>query len=325
MVPHTDDYGYTNLDFLIGSSIFLLTFLYVFTFVPNLFTPYQAGAIDLGSVIYRTGAVLVEDPGWYIYEQNGEQKGNPSWETQDTGRLARIGLASEKAAPNVLSMDKIRALAAIDDYELVRDKIGLNSAVRYDYTLSLTMDDTLADKQIELLNKTTIYKNNNVEYMERNVLIDTGKELFLDSGRPTNSGVSMSSILKVSLVNRTSDDAHNVTLRVYNVSGAGAIRSVNWWQEPAGPLVPLIPNTQYYIMKNGIPASPPVVFGPNDVIEIVIRSQAIQAVDMEHLWVIAESNIFPGLEVDYFNDPEYRLKSVCYPGTFRMEVWSDVL
>lgn len=325
MVPHKNDPGYTNLDFLVGSSIFLLTFMYVFTFVPNLFTPYQAGAIDLGSVVYRTGAVLVEDPGWYIYTQNGTQMGNPSWEQQDISRLARIGLADDRTTPNVLSIDKIRAMAAITDYDLVRDKIGLNSTVRYNYTLSLTMNDALTGGQAELLNKTTIYQNNNVEYMERNVLIDTGKELYVDAGYPSGSGVAQSSVLKVSLANMTSDDTHNATLRLFNVTGTHVIRSVNWWQDPEGPLVPLIDNNQYYVRKNGLSASMPVTFNQSDIIEIAVQNSAIQAADVRHIWVIADSNVFPGVEVDYFHDPVYRLKSVCYPGLFRLEVWSDVL
>ena len=323
MVPQADERGYSNLDFLIGSSIFLLTFLYVFTFVPGLFTPYQAGAIDLGSVVYRTGAMLVEDPGWYIYTQNGEQMGNPSWESQPADHLARIGLATDRSAPNVLSVEKINALAQIDDYDLVRDKLGLNSTIVYDYSMGLTMTNTLTGKEITMLSMSPAYQNNNVEYLERNVLIDTGKALYVDCDRPSGAGVSQSSVLKVSLVNITSDDTRNVTLRIYNSSNPGTIRSVNWWQEPEGPLVPLIDNNQYSVRKNGMPAAMPVAFGSGDVIEVIVKNSVIQTADIEHLWLIGDYNIFPGMEIDYFSDPVYKLKSVCYPGLFRLEVWSD--
>jgi hypothetical protein len=73
-----DDSGQMNIDFLFGLAIFLMAFLYVFTFIPGLFVPYQASAIDLSSVAYKTGAILVEDPGWYIYTdlESGEQVGD---------------------------------------------------------------------------------------------------------------------------------------------------------------------------------------------------------------------------------------------------------
>ena len=33
-----------------------MAFLYVFTFIPGLFVPYQASAVDLSPVAYKTGA-----------------------------------------------------------------------------------------------------------------------------------------------------------------------------------------------------------------------------------------------------------------------------
>ena len=38
-----------------------------------------------------------------------------------------------------------------------------------------------------------------------------------------------------------------------------------------------------------------------------------------------DQKIFPGNEVGYWNDPLYQRQSVCYPGTFTLEVWSDDL
>jgi hypothetical protein len=143
-----------------------VAFLYVFTFIPGLFVPYQASAVDLSSISYKTGAVLVEDPGWYIYTMDGNQMSSPAWETQDMTKLARIGLAVDRSQPNVLSLDEIQTLNKLSNsgvvhelgdtpsYDVIRDKIGLAGTLTYSYSLGLVMNNTLANRFDTLLNIT---------------------------------------------------------------------------------------------------------------------------------------------------------------------------
>jgi hypothetical protein len=315
------DDAQTNIDFLFGLAIFLIGFLYVFTFIPGLFIPYQASAIDLSSVAYKTGAVLVEDPGWYIYSaMNGSQMGNPAWETQPLNRLARIGLADDKYTPNVLSREKILGLNGIGNYTIIRDKIGLNGSITYDFGLSLIMNDTLAGRQVQMINITSPLKGDSIEYMERNVLVNMGAELFTDCYDP----ITPSGLLRVNIADMKSSDTRNVTLRVYNASGAGTVERLMWQTDPLDVPVPMVYKSEYIVRKNGVDVPVlPVAFGPGDIVEIVVYNDAIRVLDAKYLWVVSVANVFPGSEINYYEDPKYKLKNVCYPGVFKIEVWPN--
>jgi len=96
-----DDGGNLSIDFLAGFTIFMITFIYVATLIPGLFIGLQSNSIDYDAVAYRTGVVLVEDPGMPF---------NPSWETlpnSSDSQILRFGLALSKETPNVLSPEKI--------------------------------------------------------------------------------------------------------------------------------------------------------------------------------------------------------------------------
>ena len=332
MTLSRDDGAQSNIDFLFGLAVFLMAFLYMITFIPGLFVPYQASAVDLSSVVYKTGAVLVEDPGWYVYEVNGNQMGNPAWETQSLTRLSRIGLAVDKASPNVLSMDKIMALNAIGSrtvipelgnapsYGVIRDKIGLAGTLTYNYSLCLVMNNTLAGRYDTLLNITTWPKGDSVEYMERNVLIDEGRQLFVDG----YGVVDLNALLQVNLADMQADDYENVTFRVFNVSGPGTVERVMWKTNPTDLPVPLVYKTQYLVRKNGVDVpSLPVAFGPGDCVEIIVYNSEIRSQDMKYIWVVSAANVFPNGEINYYDDPEFALRSVCYPGVFKVEVWAN--
>jgi hypothetical protein len=319
MTLSRDDGAQSNIDFLFGLAVFLMAFLYVFTFIPGLFVPYQASAVDLSAVAYKTGAMLVEDPGWYIYTVSGEQMGNPAWETQDISDLARIGLAMDRSTPNVLSLAKIQALDDIDDYKLIRDKIGLNGTLTYNYSLGLVMDNMLAHRRDTLLNITTWPPGDSVEHMDRNVLINLGRQLMVDGFGVTD----VSSALQVRLTEMQVDDFEDVTFRVFNTSGPGTIDQLMWRTESGDPLVPLIPS-QFIVRKNGTEVpSLPVSFGPGDTMEITVYNSEIRLLDMNYIWTTSTGNVFPNGEINYYDDPNIRLHSVCYPGTFKVEVWAN--
>jgi hypothetical protein len=156
--------------------------------------------------------------------------------------------------------------------------------------------------------------------MERNVLIDEGKQLFVDA-----DGVSdTSSVLQVRLTSMQADDNENVTFRVINVSGTTNLERVIWRTTRTDSLVPLAYKSQFIVRKNGVDVtSLPVSFGRNDVLEIVIYNSEIRLLDMNYIWALAGSNVFLNGEIDYYSDPVYRLRSVCYPGVFKVEVWAD--
>lgn len=312
------DDAQTNIDFLFGLAIFLMGFLYVFTFVPGLFVPYQASAVDLSSVAYKTGAVLVEDPGWYIYTVGSNQMGNPSWESANASELARIGLAEDKMLPNVLSIDKITALNNISSYDTVREKIGLNGSITYNFSLSLVMSDTLAHKQIQLINIDQALKGESVESMDREVLVDMGKELYIDGYNPNLPTAAMIT----SVVDMQAYDTHNVTFRIYNTSGD--LQKLLWQDDPLNLPVPMVYKSQFIVRKNGVDVPVlPVAFNSNDVIEIFVYNKPVRDLGVQYLWVVSGSNIFPGGQLNYYSDPVYKLRSSCYPATFKIGVWSD--
>lgn len=55
------DKGQTNIDFLIGMSVFLLSVAFVFGLVPNVFEPFTADSGENSLVADRAAATLVED------------------------------------------------------------------------------------------------------------------------------------------------------------------------------------------------------------------------------------------------------------------------
>ena len=99
------------MDFLVGFTIFILSLIMVANFVPSLLVGLQrTSGIDYDAVAYRTGVVLVEDPGWpagdrtvgTIYPTDKQP-----WEQQPLGSIERLGLALTADTPNILSINKI--------------------------------------------------------------------------------------------------------------------------------------------------------------------------------------------------------------------------
>jgi hypothetical protein len=96
-----DDRGNLSIDFLIGFTIFLLAFIWVASMISGILVGLQGGSIDYEAVAYRTGVILVEDPGW---------PASPPWEFYGDGQkyeISRYGLAISKDTPGILSQDKV--------------------------------------------------------------------------------------------------------------------------------------------------------------------------------------------------------------------------
>ncbi|MEN6442735.1 MAG: hypothetical protein WC391_03990 [Methanoregula sp.] len=112
----TDDAGNLSIDFLAGFAIFMVAFIYVATMIPSLLIGLQSNTIDYDAVAYRTGVILVEDPGMPV---------NPPWETRtdlEKDLVVRFGLSLSKDTPNILSSAKVdrffcsTAFSYPDDY-----------------------------------------------------------------------------------------------------------------------------------------------------------------------------------------------------------------
>ena len=97
-----NDTGVLSIDFLTGFTIFMLAFIWVATMVPGLLIGLNAHTIDYDAVAYRTGVILVEDPG-----TAGSGETLP-WEFQlDKRDVIRFGLAVSRETPNILNGNKV--------------------------------------------------------------------------------------------------------------------------------------------------------------------------------------------------------------------------
>jgi hypothetical protein len=328
------DSGQSSIDFIFGFGVFLVTFIFAISFVAGIFTPFQPGAIDLSSVAYRTSAILVEDPGWYIYNgTNGHLIGDSAWETVPVTTLEsepslRIGLADDKSDPNVLSIDKINAFNNLigADYPLARNSMGLSSSnIIYDIQVNLTVYNPLNQTTSTLIATTCNNSTNGeVENITRNVMVDYGKYFFVDAG-VVDPYSSSSPDLMVNIQNLTTRDNNLYIMFYYNVTSdvPANINSVNAFIGNSS--IPLIIDDPdgYSAMLNGNPIhSSPFTVNKGDVIQIIIYSGAIADNSISSIDIDASKSIFPTSNVNYVNDPVYQMKSICYPGTLKLEVWS---
>jgi PKD repeat protein len=95
----TGDSGNLSIDFLVGFTIFILAFIWVVSMIPGLLINLQGYTIDYDAVAYRTGVILVEDPG---------EPPIPAWEKAPTSNdVVRFGLSLTKDTPNILSEEKV--------------------------------------------------------------------------------------------------------------------------------------------------------------------------------------------------------------------------
>ncbi len=138
----TNDSGVLSIDFLAGFTIFLIAFVWVVSLIPGLLIGLQAHTIDYDAVAYRTGVILVEDPG-EIVAQNIT---NP-WESLPVDRVARLGLAISRDTPNILSEEKVNRFfctTVFNDQQYYRDKAIFGD---YPYHFNISLSDGVAQPQ----------------------------------------------------------------------------------------------------------------------------------------------------------------------------------
>ncbi|MDD1676883.1 MAG: hypothetical protein LUQ40_04005 [Methanomicrobiales archaeon] len=127
-----------SVDFLIGFTIFILGLVWAATMVPGLLVGLdRSTAIDYDAVAYRTGVILVEDPGW------GISPNNTQWEFKAKNDVYRMGLSIYREKPNILSEMKVQRFFNTsfwnypDDY---RDKVFFGD-YPYLFNVSLVTND----------------------------------------------------------------------------------------------------------------------------------------------------------------------------------------
>ena len=142
------------MDFLVGFTIFIFSLIIVANMVPSLLVGLQrTTAIDYDAVAYRTGVILVEDPGEPTVPDNYlvHDPAQYRWDSKTPAYLktlmqgssaVRFGLAVSRESPNILSQRKINVF--FDPAFTVEDfrKSLIYGALNYGFNITLTRLDT---------------------------------------------------------------------------------------------------------------------------------------------------------------------------------------
>jgi hypothetical protein len=139
-----DDGGNLSIDFLAGMTLFMMALIWVATMIPGLLIGLQSRSIDYDAVAYRTGVILVEDPG---------MPANPPWEIKDDlqkDEIERFGLTISKDTPNILKFSKVErffcstSFSYPDDYQ---QRVIFGDRP-YRFNISLTISDGMMNKSV---------------------------------------------------------------------------------------------------------------------------------------------------------------------------------
>jgi hypothetical protein len=268
-----DDDGQMTLDYLAGLVIFLMAILYIVAAIPGIFMPYQNNAVDLSSVVYRTSALLVEDPGYYI--PTGSYLGFTQWEAtqNNTNNLSRIGLASSKYTPGIISLKKINALDVNVSYEESRKRLGLLNTVPYDYSLEITWIDR--DGNVKTMTKPNATETSgpvgaNVESIQRAVYVDEGLGILVNSTESYNntSDALVEKLIFNVMKNQTQG---NISITIPNSTG-GTIFGIALFNET----LPFNPG-EYAVYVNGASRNLPTSINVGDDVYITINGSFISS------------------------------------------------
>ncbi len=317
------DEGIMTLDFLFGFMVFLAAFLYVVMMVPGLFMPYQNNVVDLSSVAYRTSALLVEDPGFY---QAASTNGT-DWENHLTD-LKRVGLASEKSTPGVISKVKLMGLATLN-HTASSNKMGLNNTIPYDYYLTITW---INNSSMPVFDKDIVNgvppTSQNVETIQRSVLVEEGKGVIADGSNigdlyQIDVKVTKNDIKKGNIID-------NVTLTILNAPSGGKIS--------LGPLIDGFATSGYghdrayviYINKTESITGPPIVVNVGSRIDIVMNGTNIvnnylNGPPNATITYITDMQIFDSSKVNPsvpYNETSPLFGSVYDKAILNLQVWS---
>lgn len=143
-----DDSGQLSLDFLIGFTIFLIAFIIVITMASGLLVSLMSRTVDYDAVAYRSGVILVEDPGWALDPVSNEY--TTKWELinpSDREDILRAGLALSKNYPGILTETKINeffdqmAPGDIHQKVLFDSPVYLGGISQYSYRYNINLSE----------------------------------------------------------------------------------------------------------------------------------------------------------------------------------------
>lgn len=139
------DDAVVTFDFMIGFTIFLISFILVAAMIPHTLFSVQSSRIDFDAVAYRTGVILAEDPGMPA------SPAFPVWErASDPGDVVRIGLAVSQGSANILSKNKVDRFFQEDFFSYPEDhrRALLFGDYPYSCNITLTMMDDASVRSV---------------------------------------------------------------------------------------------------------------------------------------------------------------------------------
>lgn len=290
-----DDQGNLSIDFLAGMTIFMIALIWISTMAPGLLITLQSKTIDYDAVAYRTGAILVEDPGW---------PATPPWDNLNSlqkGDIQRFGLSLAKDYPNLLSLHKINQFFCSTIFSYPSDYQSRLTFSNYPYLFNIslsTFDRTINESIGDI-------KPDGYGYIRRYIKIKYPSNTTILAPNYRNSGVSggtsdntTTHVFSVQLnctdliwdqtnlayqINPLNDQ---ITVNVSNLSKASIFNNPNpvnlssikiYRQNPTQPLGQvteyLSPGQQFNIYVDGsnipIPALDPPSVGVNNNVSVI--------------------------------------------------------
>jgi hypothetical protein len=184
-ISRMNNSGLLSIDFIAGFTIFMIAFIAVATLVSGLLVGLQSKTIDYDAVAYRTGVILVEDPGSGIDKNIPPNKDNhtTSWEfISDSDAhldVLRYGLALSKDYPNILMDHKVEQFFSNPSYTpydyhtkaLFDVKPGSTDSPLYKYSIQLLSFESSPTYRLSLPPGENLPENVNVGYIHRVVKI----------------------------------------------------------------------------------------------------------------------------------------------------------
>jgi hypothetical protein len=151
MARGPDDSGQLSLDFLVGFSIFMLTLIIASTMLSGVLVGLQSKKIDYDAVAYRTGVILVEDPGEpNAFPNVATINETDQWEligAVQKDQVLRLGMSQYKSSPKVLAHEKVESFfdrTIYTDLSDYRERIIFGDyPYRFNITLKTLQDGTI--------------------------------------------------------------------------------------------------------------------------------------------------------------------------------------
>jgi hypothetical protein len=299
-----NDNGNLSIDFLAGFTVFMIAFIWIATMIPGLLLGLTGRAIDYDAVAYRTGVILVEDPGMPV---------NPPWENkQDVQKdeIVRMGFSLTKDTPNLLSSVKVNRFFCStvftypDDYQ---EKVIFGD-LSYRFNISVRSFDNRIDLSVGDI------KPVGFGYIRRFVKIKQMSNATIDPGMYTDQPMvacpvipppSITNIFSVRL-NMTrllyeekrppyQIDAlrEPITINITNIRSGLTnpntqiqLTSIRMFRlNPATPLSPVPPNQRAYIDGSLAPIAPPVIVTNNISVNFTAGFFSAMATDQSQMFI----------------------------------------